>query len=291
MDRTMKQRLLGIIVLLALLGLGLTLLLHKDKSVEATQEVIHTHPGLPAAPTSLTTAPMTSPATENTLPPAPVPEGAPAAVNAAKLNTSASPARIEAAAAANPELARTAPKPALASTAKPAPTPTTSASTLPTSTSGQLRINQPVQLVPAAAGENAQTQAAPEVAARAVPAQNPGKPKSAKRALTSATASAAHHAKIKTRTAKTTSAGEKYWAVQLGSFSERANAEALVTKLKGQGIPAAAEKLPTVKGEMTRVLAGKRLTRAEAEKLQSRLNTEFKLKGFLVPHGNTPDKK
>lgn len=72
------------------------------------------------------------------------------------------------------------------------------------------------------------------------------------------------------------------FAVQLGSFSDRANADRLVTELKKQGFPAFVSPLSKPK-KLYRVRVGPVADRAAAQAMATRLAT-FKRSGKVVPH-------
>lgn len=68
------------------------------------------------------------------------------------------------------------------------------------------------------------------------------------------------------------------WSIQLASLSNRANAEALVQKLRTQGYNGY---MRQVDG-MNRVYVGPLIERAEAERLREQLKRQQKLDGFIV---------
>lgn len=73
------------------------------------------------------------------------------------------------------------------------------------------------------------------------------------------------------------------WAVQLGSFSSKANADRLAAKLRAEGYAAFLSQLETASGELHRVRIGPQKDRAGAEAVARRLSAEG-LKGQVVPH-------
>lgn len=76
----------------------------------------------------------------------------------------------------------------------------------------------------------------------------------------------------------------KAFAVQVGTFSNRENATALVKALKGRGFTATTSTFKTKHGTMTRVLIGERgLTRKQAETTRTRINETFQIKGIITP--------
>ncbi|HFC54342.1 MAG TPA: sporulation protein [Gammaproteobacteria bacterium] len=74
------------------------------------------------------------------------------------------------------------------------------------------------------------------------------------------------------------------WVVQLGSFSERANAMALRDRVRSRKYAAFVEAVATSQGTIYRVRVGPERTRARAEALQERLRKAFNLNGMVFPH-------
>ena len=73
------------------------------------------------------------------------------------------------------------------------------------------------------------------------------------------------------------------WAVQLGSFSNKDNAEKLAADLRKQGYAAFLSQLATDKGQLHRVRIGPQKDRASAEAMASRLE-KVGHKGQVLPH-------
>ena len=73
------------------------------------------------------------------------------------------------------------------------------------------------------------------------------------------------------------------WAVQLGSFSNKDNAEKLAADLRKQGYAAFLSQLSTEKGLLHRVRIGPQKDRASAEAMAGRL-AKVGHKGQVVPH-------
>lgn len=73
------------------------------------------------------------------------------------------------------------------------------------------------------------------------------------------------------------------WAVQLGSFSSKDNAEKMAADLRKQGYAAFLSQLHTSTGPMHRVRIGPQKDRASAEAMAVRL-LKVKHKGQVVPH-------
>jgi DedD protein len=73
------------------------------------------------------------------------------------------------------------------------------------------------------------------------------------------------------------------WAVQLGSFSSKDNAEKLAADLRKQGYAAFLSQLQTSSGTLHRVRIGPQKDRASAEAMAARL-LKVNHKGQVVPH-------
>jgi DedD protein len=73
------------------------------------------------------------------------------------------------------------------------------------------------------------------------------------------------------------------WAVQLGSFSNKENAEKLAADLRKQGYAAFLSQLDTPSGELHRVRIGPQKDRAAAETMAARL-AKAGHPGQVVPH-------
>lgn len=75
------------------------------------------------------------------------------------------------------------------------------------------------------------------------------------------------------------------FAVQLGSFSDKINAENLMKKLQAQGFTAYIHTTKTATGTWVRVLVGPELHRADAQALQSKLQKATNLPSMVVKAG------
>jgi len=73
------------------------------------------------------------------------------------------------------------------------------------------------------------------------------------------------------------------WAVQLGSFSNKENAEKLAANLRKQGYAAFLSQLTTDSGQLHRVRIGPQKDRESAEEMAKRL-AKVGQKGQVVPH-------
>jgi DedD protein len=76
----------------------------------------------------------------------------------------------------------------------------------------------------------------------------------------------------------------KAWALQVGTFDAKANANALRDKLRKAGHTAYVEKSGTSGKTSYRVRIGPELEKARVEKLKLRLKKEQKIDGFIVNH-------
>jgi cell division septation protein DedD len=81
--------------------------------------------------------------------------------------------------------------------------------------------------------------------------------------------------------AKPVASGIEAWAIQLGSFSEKANVEKLSKKLKAQGFLVYTREIKTAKGSLIKVLVGP-LHHAEAEQAKVRIQKEVGVQGVLI---------
>ena len=87
----------------------------------------------------------------------------------------------------------------------------------------------------------------------------------------------------RTEPAKPAASTTGMWAVQLGSFSSKENAEKLAADLRKQGYAAFLSQLQTSAGELHRVRIGPQKDRASAEAMAARL-LKASHKGQVVPH-------
>jgi len=75
------------------------------------------------------------------------------------------------------------------------------------------------------------------------------------------------------------------WAVQVGSFSNKKNADSLSTKLQKAGFSAFVEQSEGKNGEVFRVRVGPELSKQKAEKIKQTLQQEQQLaKALVVQH-------
>jgi cell division septation protein DedD len=298
MDTVVKQRVLGVIVLVALLGFCLTVLLRGNKTPQPHLAQINTHP-----PITQTTSAMINDTAENLTTSQP-------SANAGTMPSSKTTASVS---SNNSAFAGTA-----ADLTAPAATPTTApaesanpAQSGPISASSQTQVNPSPQTsaqntVPTA--DNITTKPA---TAASLPAANMNlgssssasarasysdvSPQQREEAATTSSSAApavsSHHRKASVAkvsahpSSASTSAVGSGLVVQVGTFSVHANAETLVETLRKKGFAATAQKMTIGKGEMTRVIVGgKGLSSSEAHALQAKLEKTMNLKGFVVSH-------
>jgi cell division septation protein DedD len=74
------------------------------------------------------------------------------------------------------------------------------------------------------------------------------------------------------------------FAVQLGAFSDAAEAGAMRERLRAAGFTAFTETVNTDKGKLTRVRVGPVLDRAAADQLKSQIKSKTGIDGFVRPH-------
>jgi DedD protein len=134
--------------------------------------------------------------------------------------------------------------------------------------SGQVRVPPPVVEKPAPQQAQEQQAPAPEKAQTSARTE----PESSK--TTPASSSPVSSSPVSTT---------GMWAVQLGSFSNKDNAERLAAELRKQGYAAFLSKLDTDSGELHRVRIGPQKDRESAEAMAERL-LKVGHKGQVVPH-------
>lgn len=86
------------------------------------------------------------------------------------------------------------------------------------------------------------------------------------------------------RTTPATAAPGVGFAVQVGAFSNAAEAERLRERLRGLGFTAFTDTVDTERGRLTRVKAGPVPAREDAERLKSQLRSRAGLDGLVRPH-------
>ena len=79
-------------------------------------------------------------------------------------------------------------------------------------------------------------------------------------------------------------ASDNGFAVQVGAFAAANDATALRDKLRGAGFNAFTEPVNTDKGTLTRVRVGPAMTRAEADQLKAGVQSKLGIAGMVRPH-------
>lgn len=74
------------------------------------------------------------------------------------------------------------------------------------------------------------------------------------------------------------------WALQLGSFSKEANAEAMRDKLRAKGYASYVDVLKKPDRSIYRVRIGPELDKKRLEQIKAKLDKKEKMKGMLVQH-------
>lgn len=85
--------------------------------------------------------------------------------------------------------------------------------------------------------------------------------------------------------AKSVELKKEMYAVQIASFSQKDNAQSLVTRLRSKGYIASYNKFIGKQGEYYKVVVGQLNQEHEAKNLQKKLATSMQLQGFVVKTG------
>lgn len=83
----------------------------------------------------------------------------------------------------------------------------------------------------------------------------------------------------------TTASNTTAWAIQVGSFSDKINAETTLRKLQSQGFTAYMHTTKTSSGDFIRVLVGPELRRSDAEQTLARLQQQLNMQGLIIKVG------
>jgi DedD protein len=139
---------------------------------------------------------------------------------------------------------------------------------------------QPVPAAATPAPAPASQEPAPQETARQEPAQEEDVPEEPKPAVVQEKPAE----KVAPQPAPTQAASTTgMWAVQLGSFSNKENAEKLAADLRKQGYAAFLSQLTTESGQLHRVRIGPQKDRDSAEEMAKRL-AKVGQEGQVVPH-------
>jgi DedD protein len=82
---------------------------------------------------------------------------------------------------------------------------------------------------------------------------------------------------------KANTGAKEFWSVQVGSFSDEARMQNLITQLRSNGFSVYTQKIVTASTKsLTRVLVGHEADKAKASKIAKQLEATMKIKGHLV---------
>jgi cell division septation protein DedD len=112
----------------------------------------------------------------------------------------------------------------------------------------------------------------------------PAAPKPAATQPVAATPKPAEAAPAKAPPPATPAATSVGFAVQLGAFSNAADANALRDRVRGGGFSAFVEQVRTDKGTLNRVRVGPVASRADADRLKAQVAAKFGIDGMVRPH-------
>ena len=73
-----------------------------------------------------------------------------------------------------------------------------------------------------------------------------------------------------------------FWSVQVGSFSDQARVQKMVTNLQTKGHHVYLQKITTSRGPLVRVLVGHEMSKAKAIKIANQLKVKLKINGQVV---------
>ncbi|WP_454829717.1 SPOR domain-containing protein [Pseudoxanthomonas wuyuanensis] len=154
-----------------------------------------------------------------------------------------------------------------------------------------IALDAAIAAAPAASLPAAPTAAVtePEPAKHAAPAPKPAesKPAAPRPVATQPVATAPKPAEAppaKAPPATALAAASVGFAVQLGAFSNAADANALRDRVRGGGFSAFVEQVNTDKGTLNRVRVGPVASRADAERLKAQVAVKFGIDGMVRPH-------
>lgn len=318
MDTTAKQRVLGIIVLIALLGIVLTVLLHnsREENARATSIASSTPASTPTtANTTAITETSTSDQNLNNINTAlnsevQAQQNAQAANNSLTLEQQASENSTNSTNSASSEIASASianSNSAIDLSHSTEITPPAKSAPLATKTPIEKTIKKPTaNTVNNTNHSNSDSISIPTIKSTLPPVTvkplsseahtSPAKPTAPTTASVTPAPSTFHAAHESLPATSTTSAATPASAnssastskddvtVQVGTFDVPDNAIDLVKKLKAHGFIARTEKVSTDKGEMTRVTVGPMAqTESAANALNEKLKSEMNISGIIVP--------
>lgn len=91
-------------------------------------------------------------------------------------------------------------------------------------------------------------------------------------------------AAVQDTTESTTALAAPAWAIQLGSFGDKSNAETLVSRLKDEGFAAWTEQVSADSGTAWRVRVGPHLKREDATRQRDLIERSLSIRGLVVSH-------
>jgi cell division septation protein DedD len=321
MDTTLKQRILGIIVLVALLGICLSVLLHHNKNADrsrmpsiskstaATPAIVSTTSSLLNSANSANMTPANTNVFDSDIPGASstATPNTPAATQAASQPSAAT--ATQSSAAFNEATPQSPSQPVVNNKVNPATVATSTIKPIARPPSSASTQDMTAQINATTANATATTNSDDAYAslpnntnsspATAIPTntiRNAVAHKTIPHAHTTKAIKTTSHKKVPavqhatvvntaphTAISSTQKAGPDF-VVQVGSFTLPANAETLADKLRAKGFATNVQKYHTAQGDMTRVVVGKNgLDHTQTETLRHQLQTEMQINGFVVP--------
>jgi cell division septation protein DedD len=89
--------------------------------------------------------------------------------------------------------------------------------------------------------------------------------------------------KVMAKNKNANTGAKEFWSVQVGSFSDEARMQNLITQLRSNGFNVYTQKIVTASTKsLTRVLVGHEVDKVKASKIAKQLETTMKVKGHLV---------
>lgn len=301
MDIKLKKRIIGFLLLV---GFGLILIpLFFGRSIPEDELKLSSHVPEPPAksedlavpmPDKATTVPDVTPTTQSSSTSStsqstdgvvfeqvqPLPSAAPAfnstqpAQSASSTTTTNTTAAKSTPTASTPSLSHIAP---ISDTAPPTATPTSSTPSTLASTTTDISNPTPIKSTTAPVASSTKSTTGTNIAKKTTSTTL-----SKKTTSTTTKTTAAAKPKATAKTEQKIPAA-KAWVVQLGSFSDKVNANKLVSKLQAQGFKAYTKTSQTDKGPLIRVLVGPELKRTDAETTANKLRQQLGLHSIIVP--------
>lgn len=288
MEIKLRQRLIGAVVLAAIIVILVPTLFKSPKPAQKTIALSSTIPAEPVKPT-IQTISKVSPADENINPnlPASIALGNDPLQNA-------QPNAQTAAAASDQTTAQSAPAQSATVQTTAQTTPVQSAAAQITTTVQTSSQPATAQAAPAAQQQTPLLSQADNLSPSSSTTVTQTKVSSSTTKVSAGNVSkktqASNKAEFAAEAAETVaesmqpSAQATAWVVQLGSFSNKDNAKALEKTLRSNGFTAFSRNIKTTKGNLMRVMVGPETQHKKAEKILAKLTNELKLNGVIVPY-------